>query len=78
MRTTTTTHGYVSSVCTFIARLVLARVRFLRLVYFEAAEFSGGFCFSDIPRAPAPLCDQGLLRQRGNVRTTTTTISSDY
>ena len=44
------TRDHVSSVCT----LVLARVRFLRLVYFEAAEVSFIFVLSDLPRAPAP------------------------
>ena len=30
------------------------------------------FCgFSDLPRAPAPLCNHGLLRQRVNERTAT-------
>ena len=29
------------------------------------------FCFSGLPRAPAPLCEHGLLNQRVNVRTTT-------
>ena len=35
------------------------------------------FCFFlDLPRAPAPLCDHGLPRQRVNVRTTTTIVKS--
>ena len=64
------TRGHVSSVCT----LVLSCVRFLRLVYFQAAEFRFFYGFSNIPRVPALLCDHGVLRLRGNVRTTTTKI----
>ena len=52
----------------FAHTLILARVRLFRLVYFEVAFFA----FSVLPRAPAPLCYHGLLRQRvNNVRTTT-------
>ena len=32
--------------------------------------------FWELPRAPAPLCDHGLLRQRVNVRTTATATAT--
>ena len=49
-------------------------VRFLRLVYFLGSRISMFYGFWDPPRAPAPLCGHGLLRQRVNVRTTTTKL----
>ena len=42
-------------------------------VFFLGSRISIFYSFSDLSRAPAPLCDHGLLRLRLYVRTTTAT-----